>query len=366
MMLADHLAAQAGTPTDMGGMIASIASRVKRAQRFVMGRDASEACLELIRSRPSNLIKGLPLCRLPYETMWVETAGGFADDVPARVGAPVPLYQGNLIEGRGSQRGVMTIAWVHSPTATIPEHHCNASPYSLWFDFSEDCNVKAMVREHHEQVVASVKQPIIAGMIKSVLDRIETKFALPTSSEDIREFMLQRSWWGRWANDPREREALHQHERHMQVGLSPHGLGGVLSAIELSAAMNDPKLFAAMMSSWETDIVGEGPFAQFFITLLNSKNCTAREPVSMAKLNKARAKRGGSKPQLLDYTNLTLTMSKARVRAGQARGMSHETMRQQLVRGHFKIRKTGIYWWNPFVRGDASKPSHRQRYEVHA
>ena len=365
MMLADHLIQGAGDVTDLGGMISSIASRVRQAQRFVMGRDAADACLELLRSRPSNMIKALPLCRLPYETMWIETPGGFSE-MPPRPGAPVPSFQGTLIEGRGEQRGVMTVAWVHPPTGKHPGYHCNASPFSLWFDFAEDCNADTIVREYHQQVLATVKNSVHHHLIKTVMGKIEEK-SLPATNDEIRKFMREQSWWGRWANDPREVEALHQHERHMRVGLSPHGLGGVIAALDLATMAGDPKLFSAMMSSWETDVVGEGPFAQFFITLLNSKNCATQQPVSMAKLNKARAKRSGNKPPLLDYTTLTLTMSRTRARAAEASGLSHETMRQHLVRGHFKIRKTGIYWWHPFVRGDASKPTvQRQRYEVEA
>jgi hypothetical protein len=371
MMLADHLLQQAGTPVDMGGMIGGIASKIKQAQRFVMGRDAAEACLELLHARPSTMIKALPLCRLPYDTMWVETAGGFAADMPAREGAPVPSTQGTLIEGRGDQRGVMTVAWVHPPRTNVeglpPDYYCNASPYSLWFDFAEDGDAAALVREHHQKLLATAKSGLPHDLIKQVLDRIETKFRLPATTEQIREFMRERSWWARWANDPREIEALHQHDRHMQVGLSPHGLGAVLTAMDLAVAMKEPKMFSVMMQSWETDIVGEGPFGQFFITLLNSKNAMTQQPVSMAKLNKARAKRSGNKPALLDYTTVNLTMSRSRARAGQASGMSHESMRRHMVRGHFKIRKTGVYWWTPFPRGDASKPSvQRQRYEVTA
>ena len=32
--------------------------------------------------------------------------------------------------------------------------------------------------------------------------------------------------------------------------------------------------------------------------------------------------------------------------------------------GHFKIRKHGVYWWSPFLRGDPRRPMRRERYEV--
>jgi hypothetical protein len=34
------------------------------------------------------------------------------------------------------------------------------------------------------------------------------------------------------------------------------------------------------------------------------------------------------------------------------------------VRGHFKIRKTGVYWWSPFYRVDPTKQTVRQEYKV--
>jgi hypothetical protein len=364
MLLADHLKQQAGADVDIGGMIASLASRIDKAQRFVLGRDAAEACVELLRSRPSNLVKALPLCRLPYPTMWVETSGGFSENHRGPE-APVPSMQGTLIDGLDSQRGCMTVAWVHPPTEKHPVHHCNASPYGLWFDFSEDGDAGALVRAHHAKILEGL-HPKIADLIRTVCHRIETRFNIPGNDDEaVRNFMRHREWWARWANDKREVEALHQHQRHMCVGLSPHGLGAVLAVLDLSVQMNDGNTFAEFMTNWEKDVEGEGPFGQFFITLLNSRNCTTTAPVSMAKLNKARAKRNGKKPPLLDYTTVNLTMSRARARAGEASGLSREAMRQHLVRGHFKVRASGVYWWNAFVRGD--KPAGpRERYEVRA
>lgn len=36
------------------------------------------------------------------------------------------------------------------------------------------------------------------------------------------------------------------------------------------------------------------------------------------------------------------------------------------VRGHFKVKKTGVYWWNPFVRGDATKGFVSHDYDASA
>lgn len=48
-----------------------------------------------------------------------------------------------------------------------------------------------------------------------------------------------------------------------------------------------------------------------------------------------------------------------------ASGISREAARQHLVRGHFKIRRTGVYWWSPFLRGDGTRGTvKRVEYEV--
>ena len=35
--------------------------------------------------------------------------------------------------------------------------------------------------------------------------------------------------------------------------------------------------------------------------------------------------------------------------------LSREEAGWHSVRGHFKIRKTGVYWWSPFYRVDPTK-----------
>jgi hypothetical protein len=58
-------------------------------------------------------------------------------------------------------------------------------------------------------------------------------------------------------------------------------------------------------------------------------------------------------------------MSRSQQRMADARGVNREAARQHLVRGHFKIRKTGVYWWAPFLRGDARHGTiKRHEYEV--
>lgn len=81
-----------------------------------------------------------------------------------------------------------------------------------------------------------------------------------------------------------------------------------------------------------------------------------REPVSQAKLNKKRLTRG--KPILQPHTILLLGAG-----MGVPRGGNRAGSKTHVVRGHFKVRKEGVFWWNAHVRGDG-KLAERTAYEV--
>jgi hypothetical protein len=87
------------------------------------------------------------------------------------------------------------------------------------------------------------------------------------------------------------------------------------------------------------------------LILMNSKNCLEFKNVEPPpKLNKARRKQG--KLELLPYSTVEIKLNQAATRAAvQGRG-DEAHMRRHLVRGHFKVRATGIFWWHHFMRGD--------------
>ncbi len=120
---------------------------------------------------------------------------------------------------------------------------------------------------------------------------------------------------------------------------------------------------SGLIHNWEEDIRGEAQFIQCVLAMLNSRNAVEHKMVDLSKINKSRRKRGQS--EFASYSITQLAISRGQARVGASHGMNREAMRQHLVRGHFKIRKTGVYWWSPFVRGDASKPLPRREYNVH-
>jgi hypothetical protein len=93
-------------------------------------------------------------------------------------------------------------------------------------------------------------------------------------------------------------------------------------------------------------------YARAFLLLMNSKNIIGTTSITHTeKLQRARIK--SRKAPLLDYTRVDIKLSKAMAaRAGAAADPAHPK-RLHICRGHLKIRRTGIFWWNAHPRGSA-------------
>ncbi len=355
MILADHILAARGTPHDLAGMVTSLASGIEKAERFVLSDEIAAAGYQLIKSKPASLLDAMPLCRLPYRSLWLEWNGDSSfvagwnqfptceptaeDRIVAR---PLPWRMGCLIEGdKTGQRGQISWAWMHK------ESGVNVCGLGVNFDWSKDGDVLAWSR----QELGTIDRD-------SITDAFARRWLCDTTDEGVIQIMKMRGAdWAKLADDPRQREAVAGLLRHERSWFSSHA-----RRLIDYAWRNNPADFLKLIKAWEGDICGEAPFASAIVLMLNSRNAVEREPVDLAKLNRARRRRG--RPEFLSHTVTRLYLSKARQRDAEATGMSREAMRQHIVRGHFKIRKTGVYWWSPFLRGDASRPMTREHYKV--
>jgi hypothetical protein len=96
------------------------------------------------------------------------------------------------------------------------------------------------------------------------------------------------------------------------------------------------------------------------LILMSCPNAVETHSVSHEKLNKSRRKKG--KPELSDYKLVKMSLSKARRRVveGAAVASGARTVSGSLVMGHFKVRKTGVFWWNPHSRAGTIEPPKRR------
>lgn len=360
MRLSDHLMEARGTENDICGMVTSMCAVIGRAQRFVLSDDVAAAGFQVMQAKPSSVLAAMPLCRLPYPNMWVEFSGGLAlrmgeSDHRDPTRAPAPDKVGCLIESddEGGQAVFMTWAWMHKQTGI------NVGPFGVVVDWHRDADVRETVHRMIAEVTAEVGHNG-GGMMPLLIERAKRGWlaAPPPAAEVLTS--LNRREWKRHAHSTKEQEAAQALIRHAAVFVSRHAWPLFIQAGD--SMLRDPTI-VDVLQGWETDIEGEAPFMEAIIAMMNSKNAVEHVPADLAKLNRSRAKRG--RAPFLDHAVTQLTMSRRMARAVAAGTVTREAASQHDVRGHFKLRRTGVFWWTPFERGDPTRGTiARQAYEV--
>lgn len=110
-----------------------------------------------------------------------------------------------------------------------------------------------------------------------------------------------------------------------------------------------------------SDWAGEVRYLFALLGLLNARNVAETEAVSYGRLNRSRAKL--KKPPLSTHTLLKIRSVHRKSLTGRGSGTSAET-RAHFVRGHFKKRHSGIFFWRPHLRGSLEHGYVGKDYEV--
>jgi hypothetical protein len=326
-MLADDLIAASGSRFDTMycGAFTTLAARLRTAQRFDLSPEVMRSAFTIAHSSISGQLRALSLCRLPFRQAWFEWPGGFAG-VPSErtdIIAPVPKRLGALVETDASlQRGTIVYAWRHNG-----DDNTNICPLAVTFDW------RAEGAEPLDDLTAMKRWHLTA-----------------TDAE----------WADLAARYPRVRNSA-----RADVVADNSRFGVVINPMmQTFLDLAPPRGFDLLMNAASKDIEGEPTLLRAALMLLNSRNLAEYQPRPIAaKLNHARAKHG--KPALLGYTHVRIKLSRA---LGERAGMAADPRapsRLHLVRGHFKIRATGVYWWAPFARGtpaSAGGPLHQTRH----
>lgn len=322
-MLCDELGRFASNPVGVVGPAQARSLRelyacVKTAKRYVMSKDFAFTVHNVAEMKPTQHIAALNLCRLPAQRVWVEFAHSFRVEWRAiqnirmqeRPDAPYPVRLGYYMEQQDENTIGLVLSWMHKDGSV---HIC----------------------------------PI--GLLITTTPHFPVPSDWLTRMESLKGFMDQNkspfSWLQRYINDPKELAAGTELEHRITVAIPPF-LSGVWSEFELIEKVTQTPIVDYMIEAARYDIGGEWRMALAILMLLNSKSCVTSSYVDVSKINKSRAKK--KQQLLLDYYNLDIELSK--VQSNRMSGMSARERRAHLVSGHFKVRKTGIFWWSSHVR----------------
>lgn len=355
----------ANSPFDkkiMHGSIAEFAKDLALAECFELSRDVCSACFTLSQNKPSSILSAVQQLRMPYPYVWIEWSMAERQSVkpfdePSHE-LPTPNRMGCLITSANDGRtGIMNWAWSHDDK----ESPINICPLTLAFDWTGENfrNIKEIIDALPEKEKDELHKYIIS--ITGNSDVI-TEFGFPQQTNEEYIIKLMKSEGSRWlkyTDNKQEIIAVTKLDSMVSLNIGTYTIPYYMF---LKHNYNEIE-FTQFHKSWRDDLTGEPLFIEAFIIMLNSKNIIERKKDDFSKLNKTRSK--NRKTPLKEFVVTRLSLSKVISNRYAAAGMNREKARQHLVMGHFKIRKTGVYWWSPFVRNRSNPDvALRSQYNV--
>jgi hypothetical protein len=353
MRLYDKIISAPGTIIDKGyyGAFTNLARAMREAQCFVLAPDLAEACEEVCRSRPSSILSAQHTLRAPYPKMWFEWSSSDRDKKARPNDKPKPKNMGCFLHSneRGD-RGTAIYLWEHSlEPEFIKTYNCpelTLDPFGIIFDWSGTASQDPVMSQYAKIHGLEIPKEAIARKY------IEQR-------ESFRKSLGESDKWKNLAHVERELEAYMELEK--SSGIIPLTL---CKDLFLSPLGKDLLVGKPMFNSFIDDLAGEFSYTQAFLMMLNSRNSVVSQTKEdLSRLNKARAKNRKSPLKEFIVTDLRLNKSH-QTRAGVL-GIDRAAARRHLVRGHFKLRTTGVYWYSAHLRGHGdNSPVARRQYNV--
>jgi hypothetical protein len=299
MSLADNIIEDRET-RGLGPGYQRLVSDLKSAHRFQLSDDFAAAADQIMQSPSPSILKSFQLARLPFRTCWIET----------RFGARAAFTNGRDL-GEAYRRDISTVGilikaedeaglkWRSHLGWRFRTGECSLSTLGMTFDMHEN---PKRTKVSPEQFDDGKRTPTEVDALWDIESR-----GIPFLSDYHREFF-----------------AAHGLEHADRVKeMTNLGLG---------------------------DWMGETVFWVTAVALMNSRNVALIEAgPDLSKIAKSRRKHGRHEP--LEYSVCKISPRIMARRASSGDGAGHANIRASFVIGHFKVRRSGIHWWSPHIRG---------------
>ncbi len=316
MLLADEFRHQTASfmRETMEGRYEPLAAEIAKAQKFVLDEDFARLADSM---RHEEVLRVLEHCRPPYPVTWLEFSHNhrprFRDGNPPSGIQRVPDRIGALVRTRTTDHTLFDV--------------------QLFWRFPEAAR-KGVTDQFGAEERDIVVHSSGALAIISLPDQITGKDnKWETGGISVKESSLPGA------------EELSRHVR-----LVP---GPLFAATEDYTYESVGYITQVATKDWS----GEPLFFLTVFALMNTKNLAQSEPAEIAKLNRARIKRGTT-PFSEHHVLKVRVTSPVRKIEGEGRRVG-DKRRAHLVKGHFKQRKSGLFWWNPHVAGRGPGFAHK-------
>ena len=295
--------------------------RAVGAQPFVLDRDATGMAASVALSKPSSIHAALNWVKLPFNTTWIEFSNSDLRQAMTDLGSPNvrPPHTQTIIERSGfliqQKENRLVLEYIHADKTPDGRRLVDLAPVIGWYTLPDDF-------EKPERVSP------LTGDVPNAQGRVRQHLALITNDAD--EFGAD--------FDLRVRFNWAPHPDMDRVRSNVVRLMGDEKVRELEQLQANEmyRLFALQILP--------------ALILLNCRNAVDVEDVQVsAKLNKARISKG--KPPLVEHKIVHMRLAPERRQASNKKPTSGTRIaRGTLVMGHFKVRKSGVYWWSPHAR----------------
>ena len=315
-MLCDKLIAATYVENLASSSLLQLHMQLQQAQKFDLSSDAVAAAEEMMSSydRIAHTIEHI---RLPFPNLWMEVAHQHrARFLRAPMHLPsmqsVPKRVGFLLSEVTPKRFAVHLFWEHL------NGNLNMSNRATYYDLG--------------RAASAAPVPLENSINKYKF------FSTPSAEEWVRASDITRGQLTAIAipGEPVFKTSLPEFVTQQQAEL----------------------LFEIAAADWS----GETVFILSVLALLNTVNAVITERVDCSRLNKARAKH--KKHPLANHYVLKIhPRIKRYIKREDDPKNPHKYLRGHFVRGHWKVRKTGIYFWHSHIRGDEKNPI-TKTYEV--
>lgn len=303
----------------------AVKERLGDALVHVIDRDALALAAHVCFSRPSSVLSALSFVRLPYPRTWIEFSNIELREAMSGIGSPnlkmkdskVAIERSGFLISETAEPGVIRVEIVKQERTPEGRGAIDLSPvegiYHLTDDVAEPEARASLFRELLEPPEGSSSK--VRDYYKTIA-RSDVEFA---ASEALRRRLVCRPH----QDQARYRQAMRE--------------------------VMDERGIQAFMANQEAELRGLFMMTALpVLILLNTRNSVVMDvKPAPDKLNKQRAKKGRLPIPAHRVVRIKLSEGRKRYIGGLARsGASPEAIRSAVVTGHFKVRKTGVFWWN--------------------
>jgi hypothetical protein len=339
-VIVDELFRQPIDVTYPGGVrhsdeIAPVRARIDVAPAYLFERDAVAMAASVSLSKPSSILAALPWVRLPFPTILVEFENAHLREAMGALGSPLVRPPGHVVDIVRSgfllthDGDSLCVEYAHSDRDRDGRRIADVAPVLGRFDLRVD----------RAPTVAATgflaAKPLGSGRLREYLARLASDPAEAAAAGDL---FTRFSW------------APHPDFERLRAGVVRLFAGAradpeaAVAAIEENQAHEAARLFSQVVLP--------------ALILLSTRNAVSVDRVEQPpKLVRARAGRGRRPPS--GYSVVRLKLTDAQQRMARTASDGGRSMRSALVRGHFKVRKTGVFWWSMHARGGGDPPGSR-------